>query len=372
MSSPWFGAVGAQRLADFQSFVRVLRAALAADVDVVPASTRPASAATVLSSKAERLAAAAAAADSGAASSGGADAGAAGLAPADDDVLLVLTPQQRRLENFLNAQRDPHVVAAGSSRGTTEVSTSTTLRNMAVAHYNIAVICTVFFMYTPTVTAVLQLFSCITVDATPQLNPLPSSPLAGTWLTTDATQRCFVGAHGRYVLYLGVPGVVLVAAGVPLAVLLIVRSHASSLRDRHTVERFGFLYWGFRREAAWWEAVILLRKLVVVLITVFIDSANRRFAGSTSGSELRMLLVLLALIVALLLQDGMRPYSEHTMANLEVLSISGSAAVAFAGAFLQLLQGARRRSRRNRALRHCLTTQRRPLGAQAVRKHASW
>lgn len=59
----------------------------------------------------------------------------------------------------------------------------------------------VFFMYTIVSTSTLELFSCIAVDSRS-----PRSRFRGKWLVHDMSQRCFEGAHLRYMLGVGIPG----------------------------------------------------------------------------------------------------------------------------------------------------------------------
>jgi len=61
------------------------------------------------------------------------------------------------------------------------------------------------------------------------------------------TQTCFRGVHLRYVLMAGVPGLVLVCAGVPAFIILRMRQlqHDGKLTKAISVRTYGFLFYGF-------------------------------------------------------------------------------------------------------------------------------
>lgn len=107
-----------------------------------------------------------------------------------------------------------------------------------------------FYIWTGVSSSCLQLFCCIFVDEFS-----PTSPFHGRWLVHDMTQKCFVGPHlrrappgaaaplrrrprsrpsayscvdfilRRYLLGVGVPGLVLICAAVP-AWIIFVRFYA--------------------------------------------------------------------------------------------------------------------------------------------------
>lgn len=155
-----------------------------------------------------------------------------------------------------------------------------------VAYFVVSVICTVFFMWTSVSTSSLQLFSCIIVD------PLtPASPYHGRWLLHDlngaprararspaalpspralaarcspgrsllpsaqptrhptptprcTAERCFQGYHLRFLLGVGVPGIILVCFAVPAWIIVVMTRlrNANRLSDPDVLARFGFLY----------------------------------------------------------------------------------------------------------------------------------
>lgn len=100
-----------------------------------------------------------------------------------------------------------------------------------------------FCIWTPAATAILQLFSCVRVEAHPELSPIPS-PFHGRWLLHDMSQRCFEGAHLRYVLGVGIPGLAVVILGIPLVIAHAVVSRRPRLEEEGVGRRYGFLYIG--------------------------------------------------------------------------------------------------------------------------------
>ena len=167
------------------------------------------------------------------------------------------------------------------------------------------IICTIFLLWTAVTESVLSIFSCVHVDEHPSMSPVPS-PVSGYWLlqarallvqplqhitlryfcaqctlvapsplcnrtdqrhehqrltttsdlirpfepsrlpptaTQDMTQRCFHGAHFRYAMIVGVPGILIFCVGVPVFMWLRMRLlyHAKRLSSAVSIRTFGFL-----------------------------------------------------------------------------------------------------------------------------------
>lgn len=130
---------------------------------------------------------------------------------------LKLSREDRRLEKIMaQASRFTRLESSGGEN----------LAMVFTNHFVVSVLCLVFFMYTIVSTSTLELFSCIAVD---QLTP--ESKYHGRWLVHDMSQRCFVGVHRRYMLGVGIPGL-MVVLGVP-AYIIWVRPLARSLSCYH-------------------------------------------------------------------------------------------------------------------------------------------
>lgn len=155
--------------------------------------------------------------------------------------LLRLTPEDRALERRMLARCGGKLAPRPD-----DPENEADVRRVALDCFVVTALCASFFMWTPASAAALQLWSCVRVERQPELNPLPSEH-AGLWLLADVSQRCFRGPHLRWVLAVGIPGLALVAAGVPLLVVAAVRAYRDHIAEDRVVARFGFLYYGARR-----------------------------------------------------------------------------------------------------------------------------
>lgn len=92
----------------------------------------------------------------------------------------------------------------------------------------------------------------------------------GLFLVADLQVNCYKDEHLLYVLALTIPQILAYIIGLPAAgVVLLMRNKKRLLQDKSFRMRYGFLYFGYRKERAWWEAVICVRKVFIVLIGTF-------------------------------------------------------------------------------------------------------
>lgn len=69
------------------------------------------------------------------------------------------------------------------------------------------------------------------------------------------SERCFHGDHFRFLLGVGIPGTALVCVGVPLFIIRVMSGIQAEgrLTDPETLNRFGFIFYGYRDKCSWWE-----------------------------------------------------------------------------------------------------------------------
>lgn len=167
---------------------------------------------------------------------------AAGALPQAEPPLR-LTWAQWLLERRMSLRCRGHAPAHGEVLCADEAAVSSD----AIDLFACAALVISFFMFNPTATNVLHLFSCISVDTRPELNPLPDTSVRGTWLLQDVNQRCYEGAHARYLVGVGLPGVIVVCAGMPLLVFFLIFRNRNRLTEQETLARLGFLCHGAGR-----------------------------------------------------------------------------------------------------------------------------
>ena len=100
---------------------------------------------------------------------------------------------------------------------------------------------------------------------------------------------CYSADHLRWILYTGLPMLVIWVLGMPLIVFIILFRNRKDLDNPAVKKYFLMLYQGLRKETFYWELVNTLRKFLIVGFNVFLStySPNYRILGAV-GKELIM------------------------------------------------------------------------------------
>ncbi|GIL90846.1 hypothetical protein Vretifemale_18555, partial [Volvox reticuliferus] len=116
----------------------------------------------------------------------------------------------------------------------------------------ISINCIIFIQYPSVVSQVFSLFSCMEIDRGPQVpvcvDPWDAATCSmdklsvGLYWTQDLDQRCYRGIHLRLCLIVGVPGVLLFAAGIPLLSAWWLYRNRKRLHDGAFSALYGTLY----------------------------------------------------------------------------------------------------------------------------------
>ena len=123
----------------------------------------------------------------------------------------------------------------------------------------ISFICILFFLWTPVTSVLLNVFVCIEVDPA-----TPASPFHGFFMMQHMRESCLGGRHLRYMIG-GIIGVVFIMFGIPVGTGLFLWHKRSHMDDPDFRLRYGFVYYGYRRNAIYYESVVMLRKLALVV-----------------------------------------------------------------------------------------------------------
>lgn len=123
----------------------------------------------------------------------------------------------------------------------------------------ISFICILFYLWTPVTSVLLTVFVCIEVDP-----ETPGSPFHGLFLMQHLRETCLGGRHLQYMIA-GIIGVIFIMFGIPVGTGLFLWHKREHMDDPDFRLRYGFVYYGYRRNAIYYESVVMLRKLALVV-----------------------------------------------------------------------------------------------------------
>ena len=139
-------------------------------------------------------------------------------------------------------------------------------------------------------------------------------------LGADPSRRCFNIAWWVGLFVPGLVAVIIYGAGIPGAVVGVLRWKRATLHEAVVMARYGFLVGRFVDEAWWFECAILARKVLVVMCMTFFSH------DATKAS------VAVMVLVCSLLQLAMgRPYARREHNFLAVVVLAATALVLYAG-----------------------------------------
>ena len=176
------------------------------------------------------------------------------------------------------------------------------LRRVILAHIVVG-----YNSYLSLVKIAVDAFNCVDVHDGIRLKDVETTHRY--WIA-DTSVECFRGSHLTLTLAVSVP-LLLFAILFPLllAILLERARKEDTLSSKWTQETMGFLFIVFEEKYVYWDCLILLRKAILSVIIVF---------GYRLGCNLQGLLVLAVLVIALVLQMHLTPFSQD-LGNLNVL-----------------------------------------------------
>jgi hypothetical protein len=91
-----------------------------------------------------------------------------------------------------------------------------------------------------------------------------------------------------------------------------------------TREKYGFLYNGYKKTYYFWESVNMYRKISIIFVSVFL-----RVAGVITQA----LVIFLVLILFLILNIKLQPFTFQSLNDMEILSIITSMLTIYCGLF---------------------------------------
>ncbi|KAG2428920.1 hypothetical protein HXX76_011164 [Chlamydomonas incerta] len=176
-----------------------------------------------------------------------------------------------------------------------------------------------FVLYPDVVDNLLSIFSCADVDFDKDGNPLAVKMglyNKQVW-TVDYNVTCYEGQHFVLAMALGIPGIVLFAAGWPSINAVLMSPLGRRLcghKTRFTEDMTDYYLNDYNPNFIWWESIVMLRKLGIALATTFLGSRD-------TDTGLNLLICMSILVVAVSLQLWFRPYHHAETNGLEAGSI---------------------------------------------------
>jgi len=188
-----------------------------------------------------------------------------------------------------------------------------------------------YFAYPTMLWGALGFFACLRIDKKPDLPhfmaDLDSGLLnhaRGYWVS-DIRQQCFIGYHLYWALGLGLPAVLLLCVGVPVAIGWGLWANICKAGTEAFRRHFCFLYRNYKPEYMWWEAVWAAQTVVLTLVSAFAFPMGRYFS---------MLCLLVVFLVSAAVQGVFRPYAEHTLHHMHLISSSCLVATTIGALFM--------------------------------------
>ncbi|KAL6760624.1 hypothetical protein V8C86DRAFT_1057288 [Haematococcus lacustris] len=178
----------------------------------------------------------------------------------------------------------------------------------------------VFVFFPSAVTTLFNIFSCVNGDgeddsrlvAALALPPGTRLNLQGTWWQLDMEQRCFMGMHYKLALGLGVPGLLLIALGIPVVSAWFLALNRHRLyTDKQLKACWMFLYADYIPSCFYWESIVMFRKVAISSAMVFLAVSDVGVQVSTGA---------IIVLLFLALQLAAEPYSNRLLNRLEMSS----------------------------------------------------
>lgn len=123
---------------------------------------------------------------------------------------------------------------------------------------------------------------------------------------------------------IAVPSLIIWGFGIPAFAWIILARNKENLDNIETREKYGFLYNGYRKKYYYWESVNMYRKISIIFISVFL-----RVAGVITQA----LVVFIVLILFLILNIKLLPFTFKALNDMEMLSIITSMLTIYCGLF---------------------------------------
>jgi hypothetical protein len=125
-----------------------------------------------------------------------------------------------------------------------------------------------FFVLPGVLRVVFGLFACVPLDK-PVVAPYTAAAVGSYWVH-DVSTVCFgTGWHRSLSLGLGVPLVLLLCIGLPVAIVFVTVSNHKRITHPTFQQHWSFLTRAYTTRFCWWEAVIVCQTIALVVVSTF-------------------------------------------------------------------------------------------------------
>lgn len=128
----------------------------------------------------------------------------------------------------------------------------------------------------------------------------------------------------NYSMVIAVPSLIVWGFGIPAFAWIVLSRNRENLDDIETREKYGFLYNGYKKDFYFWESVNMYRKISVIFVSVFL-----RVAGVITQA----LVIFIVLILFLVLNIKLMPFTFKSLDDMEMMSIITSMLTIYCGLF---------------------------------------
>ena len=144
------------------------------------------------------------------------------------------------------------------------------------------------------------------------------------YMTGDMSIQCWKDDHLFYGLVVALPGIIIWCLLIPIVLALILYKSKPKLGQIQKKLKYGFLYKGFKIDQFYWEFFTLFRKIGMISCSVFLRNVS---------IHLQALSVFLIILITLIVQIKVRPYTYTQLNSMDAWSMVVSAVTIYAGLY---------------------------------------
>ena len=169
-----------------------------------------------------------------------------------------------------------------------------------------------FLVYPSIVKAMLSDLTCVNID------------LLGNYLSANYYIECWDDMHTKYTITLVIPCIIVWIVGMPAFLLIILVKRRRKLHRIHNRIVYGYLFNGYRNSKFYWEFVIIYRKVIMVTISALSSLISVSVQGLT---------MILILIVFIILQYKLKPFSSVELNLMEAEALCTATLTLYSGVY---------------------------------------
>ena len=184
-----------------------------------------------------------------------------------------------------------------------------TQTNATIKDKFVVTVCVLIYLMYPTLCKqAFGLFTCLFMEGK-------------RYLLADLEETCYEGRHVYYVIFVGIPQLIIFVAGLPIVGLYFLHRNRDNLDTMAVKVRYGIFFGGYKKERYYWEGVLIFRKVAVIIVSSF---------GTIMKPEMQVLMLNLILMCCYGAQQIGQPYNivgaerrgHQILESLELLALA--------------------------------------------------